>query len=198
MPVRPRVHVLLEGPSDVAAVEEVLLARAPAGPAEARGAAYRLIDMGGVTNTDARLREAAALDPPPRVVGLCDAGEARVVVRALQRRGVGLGGPEDLAAHGFFVCERDLEDELIRALGLEACVALLERLGLGPRFRAFSGQRVWAGRPLADRLHRFAGVAAGRKVRLAQAMARELGPDRVPPPISALVEQLEPCGRMGS
>ncbi|WP_141819492.1 hypothetical protein [Ornithinimicrobium humiphilum] len=77
------VHVLLEGPSDVAALEVLLPRCAPAVP----GTAYRLVDLGGVTNTARALRELAEAAPGSRVVGLCDAGEARVVVRALRGRG---------------------------------------------------------------------------------------------------------------
>ncbi|GAA1164333.1 hypothetical protein GCM10009584_01500 [Ornithinimicrobium humiphilum] len=98
---------------------------------------------------------------------------------------------DDLPEHGFFVCRRDLEDELIRALGVPGCLDLLERIGLGEGFRAFGGQRAWAGRPVEEQLHRFAGVASGRKIRLAREMAQALPPDRVPPPIAALAAGLE-------
>lgn len=179
--------VLLEGPSDVAALEAVLTARRPTVP----GTAYRLVDMAGVTNTATHLRAAAASSPPRPVLGLCDAGEAWVVVRALQEQGLPVRGAGDLPQHGFFVCERDLEDELIRALGVEECLRLLDGMGLGHRFRSFSRQRAWSDRPVEDRLHRFAGVASGRKIRLAGAMAAALPPGRVPPPIAGLVECLE-------
>lgn len=178
------VHVLLEGPSDVAALEAVLATRAPAVPRTA----YRLVDMGGVTNTDAHLRAAAARPAP--VLGLCDEREAWVVVGALRRQGVAVAGERALDRHGFFVCRADLEEELIRALGVEECLVLLRRLGLGGRFATFSGQPAWAGRPVGARLHRFMGVASGRKVRLAGAMAAALPPERVPPPIARLVDRL--------
>lgn len=181
--------VLLEGPSDVAALEAVLAVREPAVPRTA----YRLVDMGGVTNTATHLRTATTASPS--VLGLCDAAEAWVVVRALQEQGLAVRGAEDLPAHGFFVCERDLEEELIRALGVDGCLVLLEGMGLGHRFRSFSRQRAWAERPVEDRLHRFAGVASGRKIRLAGAMAAALRPDRVPPPIAGLVASVERVAR---
>lgn len=182
------VLVLLEGPSDVAALTEVLARRRPQVPRSA----YRLVDMGGVTNTAAHLR--AAADLGARALGLCDAGEAWVVARALQRRGVPVAGPADLPRHGFQVCRRDLEEELIRALGVGTCLALLDDLGLGARFRTFSTQPAWLGRPVAERLHRFAGVASGRKVRLARAMAARLPPEAVPPPMAVLVDHLDGGG----
>ena len=110
--------VLLEGPSDVGALEEVLARRRPL----VARSAYRLVDMGGVTNTAVHLRAAVAARPEPAVVGLCDEAESWVVVRALQQQGRAVAGQHDLGAHGFFVCRRDLEEELIRALGVQELV----------------------------------------------------------------------------
>ena len=45
-----------------------------------------------------------------------DAPEERFVVRALRREGYDVADRLDLAGLGFVVCDRDLEDELIRAL----------------------------------------------------------------------------------
>jgi len=131
------------------------------------------------------------MHPAPRVVGLCDAGEARVVLRALQRVGRAVREVEDLPTEGFYVCHRDLEDELIRALGPARCLELLAEQGLAARFEAFSRQRAWAGRPLTERLHRFSGIASGRKILLAGAMAGALAPDRVPAPLAGLLRCLE-------
>lgn len=187
--VAPSTLVLLEGPSDVAALEAVLAAREP----ELRGAAYRLVEMGGVTNTAAHLRRALrdrGGREAPRVLGLCDAREAWVVVRALRGTGVRVDDEAELAAHGFFVCDRDLEDELVRALGVQRCLELLEAEGLAHRFRAFSAQRAWADRPVEERLRRFSGIASGRKIRLARAMAAALPPEEVPDPIARLVARI--------
>ncbi|WP_029202167.1 hypothetical protein [Ornithinimicrobium pekingense] len=181
------VLVLLEGPSDVAALGAVLGRCAPRVPRTA----YRLVDMGGVTNTAAHLRAARADRPSWPVLGLCDEAESWVVARALQQQGVEAGDGADLAQHGFFVCRRDLEEELIRALGVEGCLLLLERAGLGHRFRSFSRQRVWADRPVRERLHRFAGVASGRKILLARQMAAALPAESVPPPLAALARSLQ-------
>ena len=180
------VLVLLEGPSDVAALEAVLTSRGGKG----EGTAYRLVDMGGVTNVARHLAEGARQRPAPRVLGLCDAAEAWVVVRALRDAGHDVDDEADLERFGFFVCDRDLEEELIRAHGVDACLALLERQGLGHRFRAFSRQRAWTGRPVEDRLRRFSGVASGRKVRLARDLAEALGPDQLPAPIRGLVDRI--------
>nr|WP_281496723.1 hypothetical protein [Ornithinimicrobium sp. F0845] len=193
-PAPPQTLVLLEGPSDVAAVTALL----PRGPRETDDGpvrtAYSLVDLGGVTNVGAHLLRAAAARPAPRVVGLCDAGESRVVLRALQRVGREVTEVDDLPAEGFFVCERDLEEELIRALGTTRCLEVLADQGLAARFEAFSRQRAWAGRPLTERLHRFSGIASGRKILLAGAMARALAPDRVPAPLAGLLRRLQEAG----
>src|SRR5690606_36183480 len=81
-------------------------------------------------------------------------------------------------------------DELIRALGPARSLDLLEEVGLAPRFAAFSRQPAWEGRPLVQRLHRFCGIASGRKVMLAGVMAAALGPDQLPAPLAGLVDSL--------
>jgi hypothetical protein len=170
--------VLLEGRSDVAAVSAVAATLGGTGA----GHDVRLVDMGGVTNVRRHL-SALAAGPPVRVAGLCDAGEAHVVARAL---GVDADAAA-LAERGFFVCEADLEDELIRAAGPQRVLDVLDRLGLRARFATFQHQQVWRGRLLHAQLHRFAGIASGRKAVFAGALAADLAPDEVPVPLRRLV-----------
>ena len=166
--------VLLEGRSDVAAVRAV--ATTVGLPPEV----YQLVDMGGVTNIRRQL--AAVRDRP--VLGMCDAGEAHVVARALRI------DEEELAEHGFSVCDADLEDELIRACGHDRVLDILDRLGLGERFGTFRNQPAWRGRPLRDQLHRFAGTTSGRKSLLGAALAAALEPQGIPEPLSRLLERI--------
>jgi hypothetical protein len=175
--------VLLEGPSDVAAVRAV----AAAYGVTDRVHRYRLIDMGGVTNIRRHLEAIRTGSMPVRVMGMCDAGEARFFVRALQAMGDGLHGESELAPQGFTVCEADLEDELIRALGPDRVVSVLYRLGLSETLATFQRQPAWRDRPLREQLHRFAGVASGRKTLLAGALAEALAPDETPAPLRRLV-----------
>ncbi|WP_029429523.1 hypothetical protein [Blastococcus sp. URHD0036] len=171
--------VLLEGRSDVAAVAAV------AGAHGLAATGYRLVDMGGVTGIRRSLAALRAEAGPVRVLGMCDAGEVSVVVRALSDEGV--RDEADLAGHGFTVCRADLEEELIRALGPERVLGVLDRLGLSVRLAVLQNQPAWRGRPLTDQLHRFAGTTAGRKELLAGALAAELTPDEVPAPLRDLV-----------
>jgi hypothetical protein len=175
--------VLLEGPSDVAAVRAVAAASGVTDGVHR----YRLIDMGGVTNIRRHLEAIRTASTPVRVMGMCDAGEAKFFVRALQAMGDCLHSESELAPRGFSVCEADLEDELIRALGPERVVSALYRLGLRDTLATFQRQPAWRDRPLHEQLHRFAGVASGRKTLLAGAFAEALAPDEAPAPLRRLV-----------
>jgi hypothetical protein len=168
--------VLVEGPSD-ATVLEVLARRLGLDSPE-----VAVVSMHGVTNTARYLREYAAR-PGTTVAGLCDRGEVRFVAGALRRLGHPVEVHDDLTAHGFFVCDEDLEDELIRALGTAAVIDVIEREGELGRLRTFQNQPFQRGRSVHAQLHRFAGTRSGRKVRLAAALAEELDLDALPPPL---------------
>lgn len=185
-PSAARTVVLVEGPSDAAALRVLLAARGPAMPGP-----VDVVDMGGVTNVGRHLQQLSASREPVRIAGLCDAAEVRFVVRALQRQGAAVDTLEDLARLGFFVCDPDLEGEFIRALGAPAVAAVLDDLGDGRRFRMFRSQRYWRGRDLADQVHRFAGSGSGRKVRLAEHLAGRLTPRTTPAPLAAVLAYLE-------
>jgi len=98
-----------------------------------------------------------------------------------------------MARKGFYVCDVDLEDELLRALGVEAVEAILEREGELGLFRRFQWQPAQRQRAIHDQLHRFAGVRSGRKVRFAASMASELTRADVPAPLRALLEFVKPA-----
>jgi len=177
--------VLLEGASDVAAV------RAAAATAEVDLAGVRLVDMGGITNVRAHLTAlTAAPGEAPTVLGMCDVGEARFVIAALQAGGSWIRDESDLPSLGFFACHRDLEEELIRALGIPRTLALLQRLGLRDKLEALRQQPAWRDRPLTDQLHRFAGIASGRKVMLRGALTAALAAAELPEPLGLLLERL--------
>ncbi|XVX21731.1 hypothetical protein ACQP1U_07715 [Actinomycetota bacterium] len=188
MPPRATVSavVLLEGASDVAAVRSA----AEVAGIDLTGA--RLVDLHGVTNIRRGLREAGQAWPGAEVVGMCDSREARFVERALREQGYAVRDPSDLPSFGFTVCERDLEEELIRALGPQRCVEVVEGLGLGGKLATLRHQPSWADRPLAEQLHRFCGVASGRKELLAGALASALTPETLPEPLRFLLDRLAP------
>lgn len=100
-----RTAVLLEGLSDLAAVEALAARRGR--DLDAEGVC--VVPMGGAMSVG---RYAGLLGPPGlglRLAGLCDEGELGFYERGLERARV--------PYWGFYVCVTDLEDELIRALG---------------------------------------------------------------------------------
>jgi hypothetical protein len=181
----PPVVVLVEGRSDVGAVA-ALLGRAGI----AVDARVDVVDMGGVTNIRQQLHRFVQPGRARRIVGLCDEGETRYFVRALELHGLSVERAEDMAGYGFHVCRADLEDELIRALGTGVVLGVVDGLGLSRRFERFQDQEFWRGRDLHDQLHRFAGIASGRKSRFAAALAEAVAPDGVPTPLRALVDHI--------
>lgn len=173
--------VLLEGASDIAAVRALATDDLDG---------VRLVDLQGVTNVRRVLVDLHRRDPDATVLGMCDAAEVRFVERALREVGRPVRDDGDLRSHGFFVCEADLEEELIRALGVERVVQVIDRIGLSDKLSTLQQQPAWQGRPLADQLHRFCGVASGRKELLAHELASELAADQAPGPLRELLHRI--------
>lgn len=171
MPQLP-VVVLVEGRSDAVVVE--LLARRGG-----LGQRCETLPLGGITNVGRHVARLARERPGVVLLGMCDAGERRFMEQA------------DPPLAGVFVCARDLEDELIRALGAEVVEGLLAGLGDLGRFRTFQDQPEWRGRSLHEQLRRFAGTRSGRKAAFAARLAAELTQDSLPSPLARLLERLE-------
>jgi hypothetical protein len=92
---------------------------------------------------------------------------------------------------GFFVCDPDLEGELIHALGVAGVEAVLERTGKLGSFRTFQKQPQWKDRPTEAQLRRFFGSSAG-KIRHARLLVEELDLDRVPRPLDGVLAHVLP------
>ena len=88
---------------------------------------------------------------------------------------------ERIEAHGFYACDADLEDELIRAVGTAAVERVLGAEGELASFRRFQDQPAQRGRELHAQLRRFLGTRAGRKVRYGSLLVDALELYRVPP-----------------
>ena len=198
--------VLVEGESDRVAVE-ALAARLGLPLADL---GVQVVAMGGITNIGHHLvalsgeRPArkqssgqaagrSSISPPDagrafRVGGLYDAAEERFVIKGLDRVGL---RPEaattPLSEHGFFRCDRDLEDELMRAVGTDGFLALIEAEGELRSFERLRGQPAQRERTTTQQLHRFIGSKGGRKERYGRRLAETLPLDRVPAPLDALL-----------
>jgi hypothetical protein len=122
------------------------------------------------------------------LAGLCDAGEENDFRRGLERAGLGAGltraGMESL---GFYVCDADLEDELIRALGAESVLWVLDDQGDLGSFRTLQKQRAWQGRPVEEQLRRFMGSGGSRKIRYARLLVEALDLTQVPRPLDCVL-----------
>jgi hypothetical protein len=172
--------VLVEGPSDRAALET--LARRCGHDLER--ARIEIVSIGGA---HAIGRVLSDLPPDVRVAGLCDEGEIGAFGRALERVGIRPASTRsELEQLGFFVCEPDLEGELIRSLGTAGVEAVLERSGKLSSFRTFQKQPQWHERPVEDQLRRFFGSSAG-KIRHAPLLVEALDLERLPRPLAALL-----------
>ncbi len=179
--------VLVEGVSDRAAVDA--LARRRGRDLAAEGVA--VLAMGGATNVRRFLERYGPHGLDRRIGGLCDEAETGVFLRGLERAGFGDGlSRADLETLGFQVCVSDLEDELIRALGVPAVERILDERGDLRSFRTFQQQPAQQGKSDHARLRRFLGSGAGRKIEYGAALVQGLDPTRVPPPLDRLLAHL--------
>jgi hypothetical protein len=123
-----------------------------------------------------------------KLAGLCDAGEEEVFRSSLERAGFGSHltrlGMEEL---GFHVCDADLEDELIRALGPASVEAVIDSQGDLGSFRTFQKQPAWRGQRVEGQLRRFMGSADRRKLRYARLLVDALDLDHVPRPLDGVL-----------
>jgi len=176
------VVVLVEGASDRVALEALAIRRG----LDLAAVGIVVQPMGGIGNL-ARFLERAGSGHGV-VCGLYDAAEEREVRRALERAGLGSGlARAGIEALGFFACEADLEDELIRAVGIEGAERVIDTQGELSTFRTFQRQPAWRGRPAVEQLRRFIGTHSGRKSEMAAAMVAALEPDHVPVPLGRIL-----------
>jgi hypothetical protein len=144
--------VIVEGESDRAALETL---------ADRLGATIEVVSVGGSKG----VRREAALHPGERLIGLVDIGERRDFERVLDE---------------VYVCDLDLEDELVRAVGAAGVEAVIDSFGHLSAFRKAQlqpAQRVWS---VERQLRRFldhdkAGYAA--------ALAAVVPIERIPAPL---------------
>jgi OLD-like protein len=179
--------VLVEGISDCKAVEA--LARRHGRDLAAEGVS--VVGIGGAQAIGRFLSRFGPAGLGLRLAGLCDAGEEPEFRRGLERAGIGSASTRaDMERLGFYVCEADLEDELIRALGVECVLEVVDAHGdLGP-FRTLQKQPEWRGRPVEAQLRRFMGSGGSRKTRYARYLVEALDLDKMPRPLASVLEHV--------
>lgn len=179
-----RVVVLVEGVSDQIAVETLAARRGRVLEAEH----IVVLPVGGAHGVARHLRRFGPEGTGAQLAGLCDAGEAHIVQRALATAGLGAPGSRaELERLGFFVCVEDLEDELIRAAGPAQVTEVLAAHGDLGAFRTIQRQPAWRGRDEAAQLRRFFGAGSQRKLRYARLLTEAIPLDRMPQPLTALL-----------
>ena len=91
---------------------------------------------------------------------------------------------------GWFACHRDIEEELIRALGPDTVIDLIRFSGESKSWERLSWEPAQRGRPVEARLRRFFGSQSGRKLKYGALLAGALEPAQVPAPLQGSVERL--------
>jgi hypothetical protein len=181
--------VLVEGLSDQAALEA--LAARLGRDLESEGVTVQPI--GGAQAIATSLTALLSDRRGRTLAGLCDAGEEREFRRALERVGIGAAPDrEAMERLGFYVCERDLEDELIRSLGTAAVEEVIRAQGDLRSFRTLQKQPAQRVRTTSEQLHRFMGSGGGRKIEYARLLVEALDLDRVPRPLQCVLEHVAP------
>ena len=179
----PRAVILVEGMSDRRALEALAARRGRVLADDG----VAVVAMGGVQAIGQFLERFGPRGSDVVLAGLYDVAEEPDVRRGLERAGFGSGSsPLELERLGFYACIDDLEDELIRAVGAERVVAIVEERGeIGP-FRTLQKQPEWRGRPVDQQLRRFLGNSS-RKIDYAPLLVEALDLSRAPLPLDAVL-----------
>jgi hypothetical protein len=200
MPITPedalRGVVLVEGSSDRAAV----ITLAERHGMDLYGQGIAVVEMGGATAIGPHLACYGPSGLGLRLAGLYDAGEADVVRRRLGRarlcgaQTAGARPTADMEPLGFFMCVKDLEDELIRAVGVDAIEQVVALGGNLRSFRTFQSQPGWRDRPIDQQFRRFLGAGSQRKIRYARLLVQCIDLARMPRPLDAVIEHVQRWG----
>jgi Overcoming lysogenization defect protein-like, TOPRIM domain len=179
-----RSVVVVEGVSDQAALEALAERRA----VDLAATGIQVVRLGGAHRIGSFLDELGPRGDGPSLAGLCDVGEEPVFRRALERAGFGSGlARADMEQLGFYVCDADLEDELIRALGAAAVEEILGANGDLHRFRTLQQMPAWRGRATEAQLRRFMGSGGRRKIRYARLLVDALDLENMPRPLDRVL-----------
>ena len=173
--------VLVEGISDQRALEAL---------AERRGrdlaaGGVEIVPIGGAQAIGRSLERYGPRGANVRLAGLCDEGEKRHFARGLERAGLGSDLTRaNMEALGFFVCVRDLEDELMRSVDAAAVEEIIEAEGELRRFSSFRKQLAKREQPPEEQLY---GFMWNRKRRYATLLVQALDLNRVPRPLDGVL-----------
>jgi hypothetical protein len=179
-----RTVVLVEGTSDQVALQS--LADRLGRNLGAEGVS--VVPTNGATNVRRFLELFGPHGLAVRLAGLCDSGEEGLFRRGLARAGMGANLTRaDMESLGFYMCQADLEDELIRSLGAASVLEVIDAQGELGSFRTLQKQPAQQGRTIEEQLRRFMGTRGGRKIRYGRLLVDALDLKRVPRPLDRLL-----------
>jgi hypothetical protein len=183
----PHAVVLVEGVSDQVALEALAARRGRDLDAER----ISIVPIGGAQAIGRFLDRFGPRGLGVRLAGLCDAGEEGDFRQGLERAGLGSDLTRgDMERLGFYVCDTDLEDELIRALGAASVGRVIDAEGDLGSFRTLQKQPEWRGRATEEQLRRFMGSGGSRKIRYARLLVDALDLSRVPRPLDLVLAHI--------
>jgi hypothetical protein len=161
MESREPVVIAVEGVSDKVVLERISRRLG-------RDLAAERITIQAIGGAHAIRRFVSELGRGVAVRGLCDENEEHLFRRVL---------------HEVYVCVPDLEGELIRALGVERMLEIVDR----DAFVTMQRQPAQRGRPVELQLHRWLRSSSSRYHRYLPMLVDALEPDRVPASLSGVL-----------
>jgi hypothetical protein len=183
-----RAVVLVEGISDKIALEALATRRGRDLLAED----VAVVPIGGAQAIGGFLRVYRQEGSRARLAGLCDAAEERDFRFALERTGFGHDLKRaDMERLGFYVCEADLEDELVRCLGADVVEEILAAHGKLVSFRTYQKQPAHRARSTEEQLR---GFLTNWKIQFAAPLVDALDLDRVPRPLDCVLAHVRTAG----
>jgi energy-coupling factor transporter ATP-binding protein EcfA2 len=181
-----RAAILVEGVSDKYAIEALALRTNRNLDAEG----ISIVSMHGAGGIATFLKLLGQDGLKIKLIGLCDAAEESDWAKSLESNGHGSKlDRAAMASLGFFVCDKDLEDVLITAVGEAATLELISNQGDAAAFKAFAKQPAHSGKTTKEQLHDFIH-SRGRHVTYAPLFVEQLDLSKLPPSLESVINAL--------
>lgn len=178
-----RSLIVVEGFSDLLAIRT--LASKLGLSLDASGVSVLSLDGAGTFKYYLQLFGPQGLDVQLR--GLCDQDAESDWIVKLDAAGISVGNRSDLEAQGFYVCDPDLEAELLSALGTSTTQQIIIANEAEGSYSSFANQQVNQGKSEAEIQLAF---FRREKVRWAPLFSAEIDGASVPSPIAELLGEL--------
>lgn len=176
--------VLVEGVSDMLVVEGLAQRRGQ----NLSGAGVAVVPVGGAGVFDVHHQLYGPRGLQLNLAGLCDRAEERYVQAALEADGAGRNLDQATRERlGFFVCDSDLEDELLDSIGDPAVTQLIAANGHANDLALYAGQPPNRARTQHENL---LGFLRRRKVEYAPLLTDAVDMTRIPRPLEGLLDHV--------